>query len=108
MLGAKWNLDKEHGKGFTLQRAPMFFSEIELSGYEKKLKDYLSGSEYKTNSDIYLFGLENDFLPKHTKKVLDELNKKGNEIEVISLDNEAVRGYYLGDIKRKVGIKIKL
>lgn len=108
MLGAKWDLDKEHGKGFTLKSAPMFFSEIELSGYEKKVKDYLSGSEYKTNSDIYLFGLENDFLPKHTKSVLDELKKKGSELEVISLDGESVRGYYIGDIKRKVGIRIRL
>jgi three-Cys-motif partner protein len=108
MLDAKWDMDKEHGKGFVLKNAPMFFSEIQLSGYEKKVRDYLSGSEYKSNSDLYLFGLENDFLPKHTKSVLDELKRKELGFEIISVDGKPAKGYYIGDTKRKVGIRIKL
>ena len=76
MLAAKWDMDKEHGKGFKLEQAPSLFSEIELSGYPKKLQTFIENSDYRTNSELYLFGLENDFLPKHTKSVLDKYNSE--------------------------------
>jgi three-Cys-motif partner protein len=107
MLSAKWDMDKEHGKGFTLQRAPMFFSEIELSGYQQKVRDFISGEEYRLNSDLYLFGLENDFLPKHTKSVLDILKKDEPGFEIFSFDGKPARSYYIGDSNRRVGIRLR-
>ena len=55
--------------------------------------------------DLLDFGLENNFLPKHTKAVLDEL-KKTHKIEINSLDSKPALSYYLGDEKRLVNIKI--
>ena len=55
--------------------------------------------------DIHQFGLENGFLPKHSKAVLDEIKES---LEIISLDSKPVAGYYIGNKNRKIGIKLKL
>ena len=49
-----------------------------------------------TNQQIFDFGLENNHLPKHSKKVLDEL-KKDNKIKIITEDGGNAGGYYLED-----------
>jgi three-Cys-motif partner protein len=106
ILAAKWDMDKEHGKGFKLEKTPTLFSEIELSGYDQKLRKYLE-SGHRTNIDLYLFGLKNDFLPKHTKSVLDNWKKGNIHFDVIAQDNQPVRGYYIEyNSKRKVVFSI--
>lgn len=40
-----------------------------MSEYPDKLKEYVK-SNFKTNADLYLFGLENGFLPRHTNQIL--------------------------------------
>jgi three-Cys-motif partner protein len=107
MLTAKWDMDKEHGKGFKLEKTPMLFSEIELSGYDQKIWKFLESGR-RTNHDLYLFGLENDFLPKHTKSVLDNWKKNNIDFDVVALDNQPVRGYYIEyNSKRKVVFSIR-
>lgn len=106
IIETKWQIDKDHGKGFTLQKTPSLFSEIELSGYTQKVQAFLESSEYRTNEELYYFGLENGFLPKHTKSVLDKIINSDIKIEISSLDGKPAKGYYLGDMKRRVGIRL--
>jgi three-Cys-motif partner protein len=106
MVGTKWELDKEHGKGFTLEKTLTFFSEIELSEYPQKLWAYIKSEDFRTNEELFLFGLENGFLPKHTKSVLDSWKNSGQNIEVVGLDGKPVRGYYIDNLKRRVGFRV--
>jgi hypothetical protein len=109
MLSAKWDLDEEGGRGFRIRivQQSTFFDEATAVDYSSMIKDFLKSRIVITNQDLFDFGLENGFLPKHTKKVLDEL-KTTNQIEIISLDGEEARSFYLDDNhKRKIQIKIK-
>jgi hypothetical protein len=91
MLEAKWAVDKTHGKGFISEKTLSFLNEIEVSGYKEKLCSFIDSADYRTNKELYEFGLRNGFLPKHTNEVL----KKENKIERIALDGEPVRGNYI-------------
>ena len=95
MLEAKWSIDPSHGKGHSLEKTISLFDEIELSGYHQELLAYIDSADYRTNADLYLFGLDNNFLPKHTKGVLDGWKKSETKFEVVALDNKPVRGYYI-------------
>lgn len=108
MLDAKWSIDKKRGDGFKAgdDVAIELFNELEISGYQGKVLKYLQTTPEATNHDLGDFGLENNFLPKHTKKVLDEL-KKTHTITINSLDDKPALSYYLGDDKRFVNIQIK-
>ena len=106
MLEAKWKVDTNRGKGFTLEKTMSFLNEIELSGYPDKLCRFILSARYRSNVDLYHFGLENGFLPKHTNEVLKTWKDRG-ELEVFSLDGKPVRGYYLSDSKRSIGIIFK-
>lgn len=95
MLEVKWAADPSRGKGHSLEKTMSLFDETELSGYHKKLSSFIESAEYRTNAELYLFGLENGFLSKHTKGILDKWRKQGTEFEVLSLDGKPVRGYYI-------------
>jgi hypothetical protein len=57
---------------------------------------------------LYLFGLKNDFLPKHTKSVLDNWRKNNISFNVIAQDNQPVKGYYIEyNSKRKVSFSME-
>lgn len=105
MLEAKWHVDKQSGKGFTLEKTQSLFSEIELSQYPQKVRSFLESSNYRSNFELYEFGLKNGFLPKHTKKVLDDIKAKA-ELELISFDDKPAKGYLIGNKDRRVGIRI--
>jgi len=104
MVEAKWGLDVNRGKGHTLNKTIPLLSEIEMSGYKQKFPEFLKSKDFRTNMDIHKFGLENGFLPKHSKAVLDEIKEN---LELISLDSKPVAGYYIGNKNRKIGIKLK-
>lgn len=106
MLATKWDMDKNRGKGHTINKYQSF-SEIQLSGYPQKLKSFISSAEYRTNAEIYKFGLENGFLPKHTNEIIRGW-KKEEMIEVASLDGRPVKGFYIQYAsERQVGFKLK-
>lgn len=106
MLATKWDMDENRGKGHTINKSQSF-SEIQLSGYPQKLKSFISNAEHRTNTEIYRFGLENGFLPKHTNEILREW-KLIEQIEVIALDEKPVRGFYIQyDSERRVVFKLK-
>jgi three-Cys-motif partner protein len=106
MLEAKWSVDPNHGKGHSIEKTISLFDEIELSGYHRKLLKFIEDANHRTNKDLYHFGLENGFLPKHTKGVLDSWKNNNKRFEVIPLDNKPVRGYYIEyNSKRLVAFK---
>lgn len=106
MLSTKWDMDENRGKGHTISKFQSF-SEIQLSGYPQKLKSFISSADFRTNAEIYKFGLENGFLPKHTNEILRGW-KKEEIFEVISFDGKPVRGFYIQyDSERRVGFKLK-
>jgi three-Cys-motif partner protein len=108
MLESKWSLDKKHGIGFKQGDGATLdmFDEITLTHYDQKVYKYLQNNSNATNNDLRNFGLTNNFLPKHTKQVLDDL-KKTHEIEIVSLDGKKALSYYIPDETRLVNIKLK-
>lgn len=105
MVATKWEMDKEHGKGFSIEKTLTLFSEIELSEYTQKLWAYIKSENYRTNAELFRYGLENGFLPKHTKSVLDNWKKNGTKFEVLGLDGKPMRGYYIDNLERRVGFR---
>lgn len=108
MLDAKWSIDKKSGAAFKAgdDVKQELFDELEISGYRDKVLNYLLSDKTVTNHDLVDFGLAHNFLPKHTKAMLDELKKKYT-IDIISLDGDPASSYYLGNEKRVVNIQIK-
>ena len=107
IIDTKWSIDKKKGDGFKIgdEIKIELFDEMKVSGYGEKVLNYLVKTSGATNMELLDFGLENNFLPKHTKAVLDEL-KRTHKIEINSLDGKPALSYYLGDEKRLVKIKI--
>lgn len=104
MLEVKWNLDAEQGRGFRLEKSTPLFSGSELVDYPGKLREFIQSAPHRTNEDIYRFGLEQGFSPKHTNEILRSW--KGM-LEVFTLDGKPVRGFYIGyDSERLVGIRL--
>jgi three-Cys-motif partner protein len=109
MLEAKWTLDENEGKGFIINDSPGqigMFQVVETDNYIYKVKDFLKENSNVTNIELFEFGLSNRHLPKHTKMVLDKFKTQGI-LDVVSLDNKPVRGYYLDNPDRLVHIKLK-
>lgn len=109
MLDAKWDLDEESGRGFKAgnNTQASIFDEISATNYLDIIKEFIKQKGQVTNQQLFDFGLDNGFLPKHTKKVLDQL-KKQNLLEIIALDKMPVKGFYLDDNHdRKIKINLK-
>ena len=106
MLATKWEMDKNRGKGHSLDKSQSF-SEIQLSGYPQKLKSFIASAEFRKNDEIYKFGLKNGFLPKHTNQIIKEW-KKEEIIEIFYLDGLSARGNHIKyNSPRVVGFRIK-
>lgn len=95
MLEVKWKLDEQNGKGFEVGNKQLnMFSDVTFSPYVAKLLKFLKENQTAlTNSDLYHFGLENEYLPSHTKKVLDHLSKSGTPIRKYDANGTTVKGY---------------
>jgi three-Cys-motif partner protein len=107
MLEAKWAMDSEVGLGHRLEKSQAMFDPIEVEGYSQKIEDYISQVDYRTNEDLFRFGLENGFLPKHTKEALQRLQLDHGDLEVFALDGKTVEGFYIRyNPTRKVGFRL--
>lgn len=105
MLATKWDMDENRGKGFTINKT-LSFSEIQLTGYPQKLREYISSGKSRTNSELYKFGLENGFLPKHINEILKGWKSDGS-LEVISLDGRPAKGFYIQyNHERRITVKM--
>jgi three-Cys-motif partner protein len=109
MLEAKWNFDEENGKGFSIENnsgQTGLFNVVETNNYFSKVAKLLGARTDITNRKLFDFGLENRHLPKHTTMVLDALKREG-KLDVMSLDDKQVRGFYIDNEERLVSIKLK-
>jgi len=107
MLDAKWQIDSKGGKLFKqADNEGTMFNEYDHSGYKQTVLKHLQDNHNATNDDLLTLGLQNNFLPKHTKAILDDI-KKTHAIEILSLDGKAALSYYLGDESRVVNIRLK-
>ncbi len=95
MLEAKWAMDSEVGLGHRLEKSQAMFSPIEVEGYSQGLENFINQADYRTNEELFRFGLENGFLPKHTREALRRLKQNHEGFEVFALDGKTVKGYYL-------------
>jgi three-Cys-motif partner protein len=108
MLETKWKLDEENGRGYKMavdKNQASMFEVVEVSNYNELLYNFIKSSQSVTNFQLLDFGLEQGYLPKHTKTVLDSL-KKENKIKVTSGDNQPALSWYIDNDKRKVYISI--
>jgi three-Cys-motif partner protein len=109
MLDAKWTIDEENGHGFKVNHGsiiPSLFENVDHENYTHLLYDELKKRKEMSNQEVFDFGLMNNHLPKHSKKVLDEL-KEEKKIEVMDENGNKALGYYLEDNhEKKAFIKI--
>ena len=95
MLATKWKIDSQEGRGFRLASPQIpLFGGVEFSDYPQKLRDYIATEKEVTNKQIYIFGLINGYLPKHSNEVLKDL-KANDLLEIIPLDGKPAKGFYL-------------
>lgn len=85
-LTAAWQMDPLTGEanfdidqdGIDLQ-SPYIFAEMnkstKLLSFERKLEKLLSEKQFRTNHDLYIYGLRNGMLSKHVKDVVDQMQK---------------------------------
>jgi hypothetical protein len=108
MLDAKWQLDEAQGRGFKIVQQPTLplFEEVEARQYDEQLYDFVKRKGQVTNRDVYYFGLENEFLPKHSTEVLQKLKKDG-KIECLKLDGTKAQGFYISEKEMKAIIKAR-
>ena len=113
MLETKWQMDEERGRGFRMDRQMSLFSGVDCSDYPGQLESLISGNEMTTNAQLYAFGLENGYLPKHTNKVLGRIKSRNRNFELISLDGKLAKGYYISysnfgpNPEREIAVRIK-
>ena len=108
MLEAKWAMDSEVGLGYRLEKSHAMFDPVEVEGYAHRIKDYVSQADYRTNEELFRFGLENGFLPKHTKEALQRLKQGQGDLEIFTLDGKTVRGFYIHyNPTRKIGFRLR-
>jgi three-Cys-motif partner protein len=114
MLEAKWEIDKEYGKGWDYTgNTPSLFHEYKTNPLEVKLKEFLEAKE-RYNGEIYEFTLRQGFLPKHSNEIFYNWRNEG-KISLTKADGTEVKnkrhtylGYqYFRDEFQKVIFKLK-
>ena len=108
MLETKWKLDEQNGRGYKIavdKTQTSMFEITEVTNYNDLVFNFIKENGSVTNNQLLDFGLNNEYLPKHTKMVLDSL-KAANKIKLTSGDNQPPLGWYIDNDKRLVNISI--
>jgi len=108
MLETKWKLDEQNGRGYKIavdKTQTSMFEITEVANYNELVINFIKENGSVTNNQLLDFGLNNEYLPKHTKMVLDGL-KTENKIKLTSGDNQPALGWYIDNDKRLVNISI--
>lgn len=80
ILEVKWRLDDQQGIGFNdTNQTDMFLETQKIDELKERLKLYLK--EGKNNNEIYEWTLKHGFMPKHTNKILREM-QTNNRLKV--------------------------
>lgn len=105
MIESKWSIDNKAGSEFKQGDSITLnlFDEIEISNYRQKVIDLIAEGDV-TNVDLTDFSYENNFLPTHTKGILDKIK---SNLDITPLDQKPATSYYLGNKNRTVRIKFK-
>ena len=82
MLDSKWKLDDQQGKGFRIEKSGDLFGDTMVSDYPELLREYIKKQKIVTNKDVYLFGLENGYLPKHSGTIFKQWQKENPSFKV--------------------------
>lgn len=107
MIEAKWNIDADQGRGSKLDENTSLLNEIAKQEYRNELCSLIQKTDDLTNHDIYNFGLEKGFLPKHSAEILRDL-EKNNLIDKIASDDQPIRknSFYINsDNERTIVIR---
>ena len=115
MLDAKWEIDKEDGRGWSLNSENSLFSHLDKKAntdkFEHKLIDYLKTE--RTNGELYEFRVHNGHLATQTNEILTKFQNEG-KLAVVKADGTPARksSFYLcyknfKDDPNKIKIKIK-
>ena len=108
MLETKWKLDEQNGRGYKIavdKNQSSMFDITEVSNYNELVYDFIKKNKVVTNAQLLDFGLYNEYLPKHTKLVLDNL-LSSNKIKRASLDYKPALSWYLNDDERKIQVSL--
>lgn len=106
MLEVIWSLDAHFGTGYSGNSSVYvpLFNKVAIENYDQKIISYLTQSG-RTNKDLYSYGLDHGFLPKHTNEILSDLKNQGR-IKVTALDGGNENGFYLSNKNRLVSIEL--
>lgn len=96
MLDAKWKMDEQEGRGFTLDKQRKLFTFRENYSFLLRVLEFIKSKEDCTNKDLYKFGLLNGYLPKHLKEILGRFQKE-EKIFVFSDNQDKIKkgAFYL-------------
>lgn len=83
MLETKWEIDQDHGKGWSYEKTRDMFSFVKMNSLEENLLSIISDNEKQYNGKLYEYALRLGFLPKHVTEVLNSL-QKDNKIKILS------------------------
>jgi hypothetical protein len=93
MLDAKWEIDKEEGRGWSYELENSLFSASKAPNvlkFEETLIAFLK-SGIKTNAEIYDFTLRSGHLPSHATQILIKLQNR-RAISVKTSSGDIARG----------------
>ncbi|WP_426670539.1 three-Cys-motif partner protein TcmP [Mucilaginibacter sp. McL0603] len=109
MLETKWKLDEQNGRGYKMsvnKQQASLFDTTHVSNYDELVYDFIKKNKSVTNVQLLDFGLENEYLPKHTKVVLDNL-LSSDKIKLTSADNKPALSWYIDNDQRKILVSLK-
>jgi len=93
MLEAKWEIDKEEGKGWEYDNTgPSLFFNQKTNPLEERLKEFLK--QVRTNGEVYEFTLHSGFLPTHAVEVLTSWQRNGSLIVELPGGAKARKGAF--------------
>ncbi|MBC7449910.1 MAG: hypothetical protein H7259_00320 [Cytophagales bacterium] len=103
MLEAKWKIDETNGHGFKVnvtKNENTLFENLDHDDYTNVLFEEIERRGRMTNQEIFDFGLNNNHLPKHSVKVLQQL-KRDKKVNVITEEGIKSFGMYIDDNHEK-------
>lgn len=94
MLEAKWEIDKEQGKGWEYNDfGNSLFASQSANPLKDKLIEYLRTGK-KSNGELYEFVLHSGFLPKHANEILRSLQDSNMLTTKLSDDKSVRKGVF--------------
>lgn len=106
-IEAKWEEDTNSGSGYTFNTGLTFLNELDFADFKEQLESFIHTATYKTNKDIYFYGIESEFKVKHINSILREWQQTRNDFRTSFFDGKPVQknAFYIDSNPNK---KIKI